>query len=317
MRWLVATTAGLIGVAALAGWGAIRAYRAPGPLAVPTVLVVSRGTTDEVADALARAGIIRHRLVFRIATYATIAEGPIHAAELSFPARASVATVLNVLRFGRPVQHLVTFPEGVTAAQISDILVRAEGLTGDIAVPPEGAVLPDTYAYTRGTARSAIIARGEQAMRRLLATSWPDRAAGLPLRTPRQALILASIVEREAKLPAERAMIARVFLNRLGMHMKLQADPTALYGASGGAGTLDRALVRADLERADPYNTYTTDALPEGPICSPGAASIAAVLHPAAGDALYFVADGTGGHVFTASLAAHNQNVARYRTERR
>ena len=152
-------------------------------------------------------------------------------------------------------------------------------------------------------------------MQRFLGAAWQSRAPGLVLRTPRQALVLASIVEREAKLPAERGMIARVFLNRLARGMRLQADPTSAYGASGG-GQLDRALTRDDLARADTYNTYVADGLPAGPICSPGSASISAVLHPATGDALYFVSDGAGGHVFAASLATHNANVTRYRERR-
>ena len=221
--------------------------------------------------------------------------------------------MLAVLRFGRAIQHHVTIPEGLTAAQISVIVLNADGLVGDLAVPQEGSVLPNTYDYTRGTEREILIARTQQAMRLQLASLWRTRAPGLPLHSEFQALILASIVEREAKLPVERPMIARVFLNRLGNGMKLQADPTALYGASGGAGNLDRALVHDDLVVSNSYNTYEIDGLPAGPICSPGIAAITAVLHPAAGDALYFVSDGTGGHVFATSLGAHNDNVARLR----
>ena len=151
-------------------------------------------------------------------------------------------------------------------------------------------------------------------MRRALAEEWRTRATGLPLHSPDEALILASIVEHEARLPAERPMIARVFLNRLALGMRLQADPTAAYVAEGGMGALSRPLDKGDLTRVDPYNTYVVSGLPAGPICSPGLASLRAVLHPASGDALYFVADGTGGHVFSASLAAHSANVARYRS---
>jgi UPF0755 protein len=313
MRWLILALFSIVAAGGLAVAGAIHLYEAPGPLPRPTAIVVPHGGLDSVAESLARAGVIRHRWVFKGAAIATMANGPLHAAELNFPAGASIASVLDVLRFGHEVQHHVTIPEGLTAAQISDILMHADGLTGDLVVPAEGSVLPDTYDYTRGTNRAAIIARAQLAMSRLLAADWAARAPGLSLHTPFEALILASVVEREAKLPVERAMIARVFLNRLADHMRLQADPTAAYGASGGVGVLNRALTRDDLERNDPYNTYVTDALPAGPICSPGAASIAAVLHPASGDALYFVADGTGGHVFATSLSTHNENVARWR----
>jgi UPF0755 protein len=316
MRWLILAVFSIVAAFGLAVAGAIHLYETPGPLSRPAAVIVAHGGLDSVAESLARAGVIRHKRLFKAAAIATMANGPLHAAELNFPAGASVAAVLDILRFGHAVQHHVTIPEGLTAAQISDILMHADGLTGDLVIPAEGSVLPDTYDYPRGTSRATITARAQQAMQRLLAADWAARAPGLPLHTPFEALILASVVEREAKLPVERAMIARVFLNRLADHMRLQADPTALYGASGGAGVLNRALTREDLERIDPYNTYVADALPAGPICSPGAAAIAAVLHPAAGDALYFVADGTGGHVFATSLSNHNENVTRLRGRR-
>jgi UPF0755 protein len=312
MRWFIGfvTVLLLVGLAAV---GAVQLYNAPGPLVRPATLVVPHGSLDELADALVHAGVIRGPLSFKAAALATSMQGRLHAAELVFPSGASLATVLDVLRFGHAVQHHVTIPEGLTASQISDVLARADGLTGDLAVPPEGSVLPDTYAYTRGTTRAAVLARAESAMTRLLASAWAGRAPNVQLSSPRDALILASIVEREAKLPVERPMIARVFLNRLAHGMRLQADPTSLYGASGGTDVLDRPLSHDDLARIDPYNTYVVDGLPAGPICSPGAAAITAVLHPAAGDALYFVADGTGGHLFAATLASHNTNVARLR----
>jgi len=317
MRWLIASTLAIVVTAGLAAAAAVYIYQAPGPLGQTVQIVVPRGGAGVVADALVRAGVISHPSIFEAAALLTAPEGKLHAAELAFPAGASIADVLSVLRFGHPIQHHVTIPEGLTAAQISVILMNADGLAGDLDVPEEGSVLPNTYDYTRGTTRDALIARMQQAMRAQLASAWRARAPDLPLHSPFQALILASIVEREAKLPVERPMIARVFLNRLKIGMKLQADPTALYGASGGTGNLDRALTRQDLAEADSYNTYEIDGLPAGPICSPGAAAIAAVLHPAAGDALYFVSDGTGGHVFATSLGAHNENVTRFREGRK
>jgi UPF0755 protein len=316
MRWIILATL-LLATAGGAAVLAVRVYQAPGPLARAINVVVPRGNSDEIADALLHAGLIRSRLAFKAAAFATTPQGPMHAAELGFPAGASLAAVLDVLRFGRPVQHHITIPEGLTAAQISVLLAGANDLSGDVTVPDEGSVLPDTYAYTLGTPRANIITRAQSAMQHLLTTAWRARAPGLPLRSPRQALVLASIVEREAKLPVERAMIARVFLNRLGLSMRLQADPTSLYSVSGGTLSLDRKLTHADLADTDPYNTYVVEGLPVGPICSPGSASILATLHPADGDALYFVADGTGGHVFAASLAAHNANVTRFRNRAR
>jgi UPF0755 protein len=299
---------------AAGAFAGLRIYHAPGPLPAARDVVVPRGGLDAVGDALVSAGVVRRRILFRLAAIATIADGPLHAAELHFPAGASLETVLTVLREGRPVQHRLTIPEGFAAAQIADVLARQGNLlTGDLAVPPEGAVLPETYVYERGTDAAALLARGRAAMRRALAAAWAGRAPGLALRTPQDALILASIVEHEARLPEERPMIARVFLNRLASGMRLQADPTVSYGAEGGLGVLVRPIDRDDLARIDSYNTYVVPGLPAGPICSPGLASLKAVLHPASGDALYFVADGTGGHVFAATLSQHSANVARYR----
>ncbi|HET8997573.1 MAG TPA: endolytic transglycosylase MltG, partial [Acetobacteraceae bacterium] len=239
--------------------------------------------------------------------------GPLHAAELAFPAHASLRQVLAVLRFAPPVQHSLTIPEGLTAQQIAALVNAAPAATGHVAPPREGSVLPQTYDYTYGTARSALLARAGAAMTRALADAWADRAADLPLATPRQALILASIVERETALPAERPHVAAVYLNRLRLGMRLQADPTVIYAASDGAGALGHTLTRSELDSNDPYNTYRHRGLPPGPICSPGIASIQAVLHPAASDDLYFVADGKGGHLFARTLAEQDRHVAAWR----
>ncbi len=313
MRWLIVAVAVTLAAGAGGAYLAMNALDAPGPLAEPQNVMVPRGGLDQVGDALAQAGVIRSRRLFQFGALVSWAEGPIHAGELSFPPEASVSAVLSVLRHGRPVQHRVTIPEGLTAAQISRILAGADGLEGDLTVPREGAVFPDTYSFERGTAPDEVVARADAAMHRAVAAAWAAREAGLPLASPQEAVVLASIVEREARLPVERPMIARVFLNRLAAHMRLQADPTSAYGASGGLGTMGRELEHGDLEQVNPYNTYVIDGLPAGPICSPGLASIRAVLHPSSGSALYFVADGTGGHVFANSLTDHNSNVSRQR----
>jgi UPF0755 protein len=290
-----------------------RVYQQPGPLAQQADIVVPRGGLDAVAAALQTAGVIDGTRNFRLAALLTRRDGPLHAAELAFPAHASLRQVLVVLRTAKPVEHHVTIPEGLTAAQIAELLDRAEALTGNPVLPEEGEMLPQTYDYEYGTPRTAIVERARAAMDRALARAWAARAPDLPLATPHDALILASIVERETARPDERPRIAAVFLNRLRLGMKLQSDPTVAYGADGGLGPLDRALTRADLDHDDPYNTYRVAGLPPGPICSPGIASLQAVTQPAQTDDLYFVADGTGGHSFARTLEEHDRNVGHYR----
>lgn len=316
MRRLLLTACVLAAAAGGAGFLATRYYAAPGPLPQATAIVIPRGGLEAAAQALRAHGAITSTRAFEIAATLTAPEGPVHAGELSFPQGASLRTVLRVLRSGKVIRHRLTFAEGLTAAQIAQILARADALSGDLPVPAEGAVLPETYMFERDSAPAALIGQAESAMQRNLAAEWAHRAPDTGLGTPREALILASVVEREAHLPAERPMIARVFLNRLAQHMRLQADPTAAYVAGGGLGKLDRPLEHADLELASDYNTYTAPGLPPAPICSPGLAAIHAVLHPASGDALYFVADGTGGHLFTNSLTAHDANIAHLRAVR-
>lgn len=272
-----------------------------------------RGGTSDIAAFLADNGIVASARRFMAAAWLTEDAGHLRAAEFAFPAHASLREVLSVLRTARPVQHTVTIPEGLTAKQIVALLDRADGLTGTASIPAEGRVLPQTYSYELGATREQVLGRASAAMDQALARAWADRQADLPLATPQEALILASIVERETGRPEERPHVAAVFLNRLRQGMKLQADPTVVYAASGGAGTLDRSLTRADLDADDPYNTYRNKGLPPGPIASPGVASLRAVTQPAATSDLYFVADGTGRHVFARTLDEHGRNVARWR----
>lgn len=297
------------GAAAYAFW----TYDAPGPSPASNVVLVPRGGLDQVADTLAQEGVVRSAFALRAAAMATRGQGAVHAGELEFPAAASLRQVLAVLRTARPVQHRLTIPEGLTAVQVALLIDRAPALEGDPAVPEEGRLLPETYAYERGTPRAALIERGRAAMDRALERNWAARSAAVPLDTPRDALILASIVERETAKPEERPRVAAVFLNRLRRRMKLQSDPTVVYGASGGSGVLEHGLTRAELERADPYNTYRINGLPPGPISMPGVGSLRAVTQPADTDDLFFVADGSGGHVFAKTLEEHQRNVARWR----
>jgi UPF0755 protein len=313
LRWLGGALLLLGLLAGALAWGALHLYRAPGPLAAPTQLVVPRGGSAAIAAALEGAGVIQDGRLFAAAAWATRGQGALRAGEFQFPAGASVADVLEVLRHARPVQRRLTIPEGLTARQVAALLERAEGLTGEVPVLDEGGVLPETYAYQWGDARAALVRRAAAAMEAALAEAWAARAPGLPLATPREALVLASIVEEETARPEERPRIAAVFLNRLRRGMPLQSDPTVVYAVSGGAGALDRALSRADLERDHPFNTYRNRGLPPAPIAAPGRESLRAVTRPAATEELYFVADGSGGHAFARTLEEHNRNVARWR----
>lgn len=314
MRLRAAALLLIVGVAVTAAgtWLALRAFDAPGPLPQARDLVVAHEPTTALARSLADRGLVASPLAFRAAALLTARMGALHAAEFAFPAHASLRDVLAILRTGHPVEHRLTIPEGLTAAQIAVLLADADTLAGPDPVPAEGSVLPQTYAHERGAQRDAVLARAQAAMTRALDDAWASRAPGLPLADLGQALTLASIVERETARAEERPLVAAVFLNRLRRGMKLQADPTVAYGASGGLGTLDHRLSRADLDRDDPYNTYRVAGLPPGPICSPGVASIAAATHPADSDALYFVADGHGGHAFARTLEEHQRNVVRW-----
>ena len=315
-RVLTATLAVLAILAALgagAGWWAWRQFDQPGPLPQATAIVVPHGGLEAVADNLQGQGVIRSAWLFRAAAILTRADGPLHAAELSFPEAASLRMVLTVLRTARPVQHKLTIPEGLTAQLVAALLDHAEALTGAAAIPPEGSILPQTYSYERGASREQILDRAHTAMQHALDQAWAARTPGLALSTPHQALVLASLIERETAKPDERPLIAGVFLNRLRLGMKLQSDPTVVYGASAGLGVLDHPLTRAELERDDAFNTYRIPGLPAEPICMPGAASLRAATQPAQTDALYFVADGTGGHAFSRTQDEHLRHVAKLR----
>jgi UPF0755 protein len=238
--------------------------------------------------------------------------GALRASEFAFPAGASLRDVLGILRDARPVQRRITIPEGLTYRQIAAVLERAEGLTGEMPEVAEGAILPETYSYQWGETRAAIVRRATAAMEAALNELWAARAPNLPLQSPREALILASIVERETGKAEERALVAGVFVNRLRRGMMLQSDPTAAYAAADGS-VLDRPLTRADLDRDHPFNTYRIRGLPPGPIASPGRDALRAVTRPTDTEFIFFVADGTGGHAFARTLDEHNRNVARWR----
>jgi UPF0755 protein len=285
----------------------------PGPLAENKEVVVPHGSTSVVAAALKSSGVIGNATAFEALTWLTFFDGNVHAAEFSFPPNASIADVLAILRTAKPVEHRITIVEGLTAKQIYALIMGAEAASGTIDVPPEGSALPQTYEFERGMSREAILGRARAAMDKELTAAWSSRMPNLPLTSPRDLLILASIVERETAKAEERPHVAAVYMNRLRAGMKLQADPTVAYGVSGGSGVLDHKLNRFDLDQDGPYNTYKHAGLPPGPICSPGVASLHAVSRPMNSEDLYFVADGSGGHAFARTQEAHLRNVARWR----
>ncbi len=288
---------------------------ADGPLQATKTVVIPRGAGPmTMAKVLQQEGIIDHTRLFRIALMIDPAPKPIKAGEYEVPARTSMQGLVELLQSGKVVQRRMTIPEGMTTAEVVEQVRKAEALTGEITLDlKEGDLLPETYFYSRDDTRDGLLLRMKEAMEKTLDTEWRKRAPGLPLANRRAALILASIVEKETAIPAERAKVAAVFINRLRRRMKLESDPTTIYGLTVGKGPLNRELTRADLQSNSPYNTYFVPGLPAGPICNPGRASIAAATHPARDRSLYFVADGQGGHAFSLTLNEHNRNVARWR----
>jgi UPF0755 protein len=221
---------------------------------------------------------------------------------------------MDLLVSGRVVMRRLTAPEGLTVGEIFSLVIQADGLTGDMPpLPSEGTLLPQTYHFAYGDERRAIVERMTKAMSETLAELWAKRRPDLPYRGPNEAVVMASIVEKETAVAEERPLVAGVFVNRLRRGMRLQSDPTVAYGLDPGRGDLDRALTRDDLDRPSAWNTYRIDGLPPTPIASPGRASLEAALQPKPSAYLYFVADGNGGHVFAETLDEHNRNVARWR----
>jgi UPF0755 protein len=291
-------------------------FEAPGPLAEEKVVnIPARLGILDIAEVLRREGVIdEHPFVFLGGVVALKARTDLKSGEYLFPKHASVRDVVETMVDGKVVQHQVTLPEGLTSEQIVARLLDSDILTGNIKeVPREGTMLPESYRFSRGTAREQVIQRMQQAQRRVVQETWERRVPDLPLKTPEQLVILASIIEKETSRPEERTRVAAVFINRLKQRKRLESDPTIIYGLVGGKGPLGHPITKSEKEQPTPYNTYIIDGLPPGPIGNPGRASIEAAANPARTRDLYFVADGTGGHVFAENYDQHLKNVSRLR----
>ena len=286
----------------------------PGPLAADRVVNVPRGGIRDTADLLLREGVIDQPALFIAGALMLKAQNELKYGEYKFTRNASLRDVVETIIEGKVVQHAFTVAEGLTSEQILQRLTENETLTGNIRdVPREGTLLPETYRFTFGATREQMVQRMRQAQQKALQEIWERRNPDLPIKTPEQLITLASIIEKETGKPEERTRVAAVFINRLRQKMRLQSDPTIIYGLVGGKGSLGRPIMRSEIEQPTPYNTYVIDGLPPGPIANPGRASLEAAANPARTKELFFVADGTGGHAFADNYEQHQKNVARLR----
>ena len=294
----------------------LRELRAPGPLTADKAVVIVSGSDGvEIVDQLVGEGVITSSTMFIIGMRV---EGQnskqLKAGEYLFKQNASLQDVIDTLANGRVILHNLTIPEGWTSEQAVERLRDNDILSGDIRdIPPEGAVFPDTYRFSKGASREQVLRQMEDASKKVLAEVWAKRAADLPFKSPYELVTLASIVEKETARADERARVAAVYINRLNKGMRLQSDPTIVYGLVQGKGTLGHPIMKSELEKFTRYNTYLVEGLPPGPIANPGRAALEAVANPSRTKELYFVADGTGGHVFAETLEQHNKNVIRWR----
>ena len=293
-----------------------QALEAPGPLKDDKTVNIRAGIgKGDIAEVLLKEGVIDvNRWVFMGGVAALKASSELKPGEYLFQKNASLHSVIGTIVEGKVVQHSVTIPEGLTSEQIVARLGENDIFAGSIReMPREGTLLPETYKFPRGTTREQVVQRMQQAQKRVLAEIWERRSPDVPVKTPDQLVTLASIVEKETGRADERSRVASVFVNRLQKKMKLQSDPTIIYGLVGGKGTLGRPIKRSEIQQPSPFNTYVVEGLPPGPIANPGRASLEATANPARTRDLFFVADGSGGHAFTETYDAHNRNVAKLR----
>src|SRR6195952_2262579 len=293
---------------------------APGPLAEDKVVnIPARAGMSDIADILQREGVIdNNRWAFIGSVLALKARADLKPGEYSFQKNASLRDVIGTIVEGKVVQHAVTIPEGLTSEQIVARLTDNDIFSGSVReMPREGTLLPETYKFPRGTTRDQVIQRMQQSQKRVLAEIWERHSPDLPIKSAEQLVTLASIIEKETGKADERSRVAAVFVNRLRQKMKLQSDPTIIYGLVGGKGTLGRPIKRSEIVQPSPYNTYVVDGLPPGPIANPGRASLEAAANPARTRDLFFVADGTGGHSFSDTYDQHQKNVAKLRAMER
>lgn len=306
----------VIGVGALFYFGKVQ-FTAEGPLTQDSTFFVKRGSgIVEISDQLERADLITDARVFRYGARMSGMEKSMKAGEYAIPARASMRDIMNIFAEGKSLMHQVTIPEGLTVQQIFDRISNSELLTGDLPkeLPPEGSLIADTLSFTRGTTREEVVTRLKAAQAKLVDEVWAKRRDGLPVKDKNEFVTLASIVEKETGVASERPHVASVFVNRLNTGMRLQSDPTIIYGIFGGRGKpSDRPIYKSDIEKETPYNTYVIKGLPPTPIANPGRDALEAVANPLDTKDLYFVADGTGGHIFAATLKDHNDNVRKWR----
>lgn len=316
-------TLSLVCMGAIAGTGALlyHIYERPGPLEVSRTVAIPKGEGRiEIAERLEREGVISNRWAFVASHLMQSWIGKerkkldLKAGEYEIKKNASIREVVEIIAEGKSVLYKVSLPEGLTSQQIVERLKAEPNLTGDITeVPPEGSLLPDTYRFSKGMARQEMLDRMKAEQQRLMTSLWENRAPDLPVDSIEKAITLASIVEKETGRADERQRVAAVFTNRLRKPMRLQSDPTIIYGIVGGQGSLGRGITRADIDQKTAYNTYAINGLPPGPICNPGRPALEATLNPAKTTDLYFVADGSGGHKFSGTLDEHNDAVANWR----
>lgn len=321
MNFIVTTAMLVVIVVGLALYIGKREFDGPGPSTTTTNFMVRPNTgVAEIAEQLERRGLISDSRIFRLGVRAYDRDSALKAGEYEIKAGASMRDIMELLESGKSVLASLTIPEGLTVEQAFQRIAEHDALTGDMPaeMPPEGSLIADTQRFTRGASRQQIIDKMLADQKRLVETIWNRRVSGLPLADINEFVTLASIVEKETAVSDERSRVAAVFINRLNKGMRLQSDPTILYGLFGGKGRpADRPIYQSDIDKPTPYNTYVINGLPPGPIANPGRESLEAVANPSQTKDLYFVADGTGGHVFAATLEEHNENVARWRAIQR